>query len=558
MKRTIHNFVQGSADWKAYRATPNQFNASDAPAMLGESPYKSRDKLLHELATGIVDEVDAVTQRKFDDGHRFEQEDRPRAEEFIGQELYPATVSIDLGNFKLSSSLDGWTMCEIIIYEHKSKNKTIVEFANRNEIPLLYRIQMEQQLFCSGAEKCLFTASNGESDLDPVRLWYVSDASLRERLIAGWKQFAIDLANYVPPEIKPEAVAEEVEMLPSIDIRTNGQISVIHNLAVFEQKLTVFLSEKLIRKPQTDNDFATLALQIKAMKDAEEKLKLAGTSILAQIQAVDAAMRKRDSLGELVRQNRLMAEKLLDSEKERRKLEIINDVKSKLESHINEINSTIALANVGFSVIRLPSINADFIGAIKGKKTIKSLMESANDELARAKIEANRIAGVIDANLAKLNILAVGYDSLFADIQQLIVKELDYVEMVAKSRINEHKAKEQARIEAEAERLLSERAEQAVAPLQTAPEAPVVQSINPNVQAGTNASGGYFTAPVSNANAQVNSQAKGMTEYQRGLVKGLELALNIFSQCQKSGRPFNEAVTAFINSDSIPKMEQAA
>jgi hypothetical protein len=36
----IHNLIQGSPQWLAYRA--QHFNASDAPAMMGVSPYKSR------------------------------------------------------------------------------------------------------------------------------------------------------------------------------------------------------------------------------------------------------------------------------------------------------------------------------------------------------------------------------------------------------------------------------------------------------------------------------------------------------------------------------------
>ena len=58
--------VQGSAEWLAHRAA--NFNASDAPAMLGCSPYKSRSQLLQEMKTGLAPEIDPATQRRFDDG----------------------------------------------------------------------------------------------------------------------------------------------------------------------------------------------------------------------------------------------------------------------------------------------------------------------------------------------------------------------------------------------------------------------------------------------------------------------------------------------------------
>src|SRR5688572_971142 len=85
----IITVAQGSAEWHAHRAT--HFNASDAPAMLGCSPYTTRTALLQQKRTGVAPEVDAGTQKRFDDGHRFERLARPLAEEIIGEELFPVT-----------------------------------------------------------------------------------------------------------------------------------------------------------------------------------------------------------------------------------------------------------------------------------------------------------------------------------------------------------------------------------------------------------------------------------------------------------------------------------
>ena len=78
-----HSIIQGSPSWHAYRA--QHFNASDAPAMLGVSPYKTRTQLLHELHTGLSPEVDAATQRRFDSGHEAEA----AARQFSGAKLEP-------------------------------------------------------------------------------------------------------------------------------------------------------------------------------------------------------------------------------------------------------------------------------------------------------------------------------------------------------------------------------------------------------------------------------------------------------------------------------------
>ena len=103
-----HDLIQGSPEWLAYR--PSHDNASDAPAMMGCSSYKTRDQLIAELATGITPEVDPATQRLYDSGHRFEKLARPLAEEIIGEDLYPCTGSVE--GSRLSASFDGLTMLE--------------------------------------------------------------------------------------------------------------------------------------------------------------------------------------------------------------------------------------------------------------------------------------------------------------------------------------------------------------------------------------------------------------------------------------------------------------
>ena len=78
------NLIQGGMEWHAHRS--QHWNASDAPAMLGISPYKSRTALLDERKTGINQDIDAGTQRRFDDGHRFEALARKLAEQIIGED----------------------------------------------------------------------------------------------------------------------------------------------------------------------------------------------------------------------------------------------------------------------------------------------------------------------------------------------------------------------------------------------------------------------------------------------------------------------------------------
>jgi predicted phage-related endonuclease len=142
-----HELIQGSADWHAYRAEHN--NASDAPAMLGVSPYKSRTELLHERATGIAKDINPVTQALFNDGHRFEALSRELAESIVGEPLYPVTGSAG----KLSASFDGLTMMEHVVWEHKSLNADIRAAETVADLGLHLHVQMEQQLQAGTSSK---------------------------------------------------------------------------------------------------------------------------------------------------------------------------------------------------------------------------------------------------------------------------------------------------------------------------------------------------------------------------------------------------------------------
>ncbi len=98
----------------------------------------------------------------------------------------------------------------------------------------------------------------------------------------------------------------------------------------------------------------------------------------------------------------------------------------------------------------MPVINADFAGAIKGKRSIDTLRDAANTELARAKIEATGIADRIKANLATLA-QQTDYSALFMDTQTLVLKQPEDLAAMITARISTHEANEAARKAKEAQ-----------------------------------------------------------------------------------------------------------
>lgn len=447
-----HNLVQGSPEWKAYRA--QHFNASDAPAMMGCSPYKTRDQLLHEMHTGLAAEVSADTQRIFDNGHRFEALARPLAEGIIGQDLYPVVGS----EGRLSASFDGLTMLEEVAFEHKSLNDELrtamVDGCTGADLPMVYQVQMEQQCMVSGAGRVLFIASKwrGEDLVEERNCWYTANPQLAARITLGWEQFDRDLCGYVPPERSPVVVAAAVTALPAVSVKVEGSIAIRDNLAAFEVAARDFIENKLIRKPETDQDFADLDLQIKAMKNAEEALDAAESQMLGQISAVDAAKRMKETLHKLVRDNRLAAEKILEAEKLRRRTEIITGGNAALREHIAALNTRLGQALMP----AVPAVPADFAGAIRGKKNLDSMQSAVNSELARAKVEANAIADKIDGNLRTLRAVDTKYAHLFPDTAQIVHKAADDLAALVKARSTDFDAREAQRLEEERERIRQE------------------------------------------------------------------------------------------------------
>jgi predicted phage-related endonuclease len=119
----------------------------------GISKYVTRNELIAQAATGITREVDANTQRLFDDGHATEALARPIAEEIIGEDLYPITASLAVDGLqkRVSASYDGTTMDEKTVFEHKRLNAELAASLDAGVIPDMYHPQLEQQLLIIGA-----------------------------------------------------------------------------------------------------------------------------------------------------------------------------------------------------------------------------------------------------------------------------------------------------------------------------------------------------------------------------------------------------------------------
>lgn len=444
----IIDIPQGSALWDAHRREHR--NASDAAAMFGCSPHKSRTELLREVHSGVAAPVDAATEQRFADGHRFEAWARPLAEEIVGEDLYPLVKA----NGRLSASLDGQTLMADIDWEHKTLNDELREMLPNTGVgsatlgealPLHYRVQIAHQHYCGGAERTLFTASKWTADgklIEARHCWVARDEELIARVLAGWEQFEADLAAYKPPEAATVVVAAPLEALPSPSVSLNGSLAVVSNLDRFGLALRGFI-DRMPKEPSTDQEFADTDAACKRLKECEDRLQAAEDTALASLSDVETMRTTVATLRELARTTRLAASKLVEARKQQIRTDEVARGRDAFATHMRALAERLGGPY-------MPPIATDFPGAIKGLKTLDSLKDKIDTELARAKIEANALADRIDANLKA--IVAADAPTLFPDKGTLALKQPDDLAAVIAQRL----AAEEKRLEAERERIRAE------------------------------------------------------------------------------------------------------
>jgi putative phage-type endonuclease len=421
---------QGSPEWLAHRA--KHFNASDAPAMLGVSPHKTRRQLLSEAATGITPEVDAATQRRFNMGHRLEALARPIAEQIVGEPLYPVTGT----NGRYSASFDGLTLGGETAFEHKALNAELRTALTTDmaELPLHYRAQVEHQLLVSGADRCLFMASDFDASgalVEEHHRWIDSDPLLRERIVAGWRQFEADLAAFEPvTAAAPAPVGVAPETLPALRIEVEGTV-IASNLVAFRE--TAIAAVRAVKRDlSTDQDFADAELSVKWCREVESRIEAAKAHALAQTASIDELFRALDAITEESRRVRLDLEKRVKIRKDEIRAEIVTAAQRALAKHVAQLSAELV-------PLRMPDIRADFAAAIKGKRSIESMHDAVDSALAAARIEADGVARIMRANLAFYRERAAGKDFLFGDIAAHMIRpEAEFAEWVD-GRIERHR-----------------------------------------------------------------------------------------------------------------------
>lgn len=447
---------QGTEAWHHHRATHR--NASEAPAMMGQSSKLKRSDLVRMKASGTEQQFSQfVEDVLFERGHDVEALARPIAERFLGVELYRTTGECD-EHPHLSASFDGIDMAETLVWECKQWNEVKAAFVRAGRVPPEDYWQCVQQLVVSRAERLVYTLSDGTEERT-IHCELRLAGGDEKKLLDGWKQFDEDVSAYKPDPAAAVVIGRAPSDLPALLVSVTGAVTQ-SNLPEFKARaLEVFRSIKT--DLQTDEDFADAEQTVKFCKGIEERLGAAKQHALAQTASIDELFRAIDEISAEARSKRLTLDKAVKDRKDAVRLEIIRSGEQALREHVTVINQRLGK-------VSLPTIPANFAGVIKGMKTVASIKDAVATELARAKIEANAISEKIDANLRTLRDMATEHAFLFADAQQLVLKDNADLVATIKARIADHDAEQQRRRAAEAAR----KVQQAPSPPPTAPAAP--------------------------------------------------------------------------------------
>lgn len=235
--------------------------------------------------------------------------------------------------------------------------------------------------------------------------------------------------------------------LPDVTVQAKGEL-VLCNLDDVRPHFDRFLSEA-VTEMETDDDFAEAEQQAKLGRETAKRCKLTAKSVVDQMASVSDVVRELESYAEKFNALALQQEKAVKQQKEMRKAQAITEREKLFRDHVAALESEI-------QPIRLQVQGPDFRSAAKNQRRLSSLYSKLDTELANAKIEADEAAKDIRAKLAWLREEAEDYKFLFRDIQSMITESMPGLQAIVKQRIDEHKAEEQRKLEAERERVRAE------------------------------------------------------------------------------------------------------
>ena len=449
MTMELMDVKQGSDEWLALRLSCR--TASEAPVMMGESNFMSRNQLLALKKGWQSNPVDSFKARLYQKGHDFEDAARVHIEEDYFTDLPALVGKRVVDGIELLASFDGIEPPSgPLAWEHKSWNEALAENVRNALLTPLYYWQLEQQMLVAGIDKIVFTASDGTKD-KRVSMTYAAVPGRAQALIDGWRQFDKDLEVFELSARIESTEVQQVKTLPAINCRVESgvvisnikeAIPILRDMAQFEMSVIL----------ESDEDFEIKSELNKATKKLREKLKLGANSVQEAFASFNEFKENVAEADSILQKMQSAGEKQVNEQRVAKKLAIIS--KSQLE-YMEYLNKQLKLIK---PIQLLPSwyVQPDFKGATKNKRSVTGWQEAVDDELAKVKIEIDNIVIKIQFNLIAAAGYVKDYPLLFGDLNSIINQNSEGFIAIVRQRVNDHEAEEKRKTDALREKIREE------------------------------------------------------------------------------------------------------
>lgn len=192
---------QNTPDWLEFRRY--KIGASDAPIIMGVSPYKTVKQLYNEKITGVNSQVYHAGMQR---GHELEPQALSLLNERYKSMLIPMVIQSDINPF-LIASLDGLDEFLEMAVEIKCPNASDHELAKLGNIPPKYYPQLQHQLMVSGLKQMIYASFR---DYDLVTVVVPADREYQQELLEREKIFYGSLCKQQLDEIfEPKLVENQ-------------------------------------------------------------------------------------------------------------------------------------------------------------------------------------------------------------------------------------------------------------------------------------------------------------------------------------------------------------
>lgn len=203
---------QQTKEWLDFRL--GRVGASDAPTILGTSPYKTIWELWMEKTRQDIPRITRANNFAISRGNKWEDPVRSLYELETGYDSPPDIIVHPEYDF-IMASLDGFDKSANVILEIKCAGKEVMDMAKAGEVHEKYYPQVQQQLMCSGASENHFYVADiqkkGSTEYinDAVLVKVLPDIKFQENLLSEILKFW----DMVKQRIAPPITEKDFKML---------------------------------------------------------------------------------------------------------------------------------------------------------------------------------------------------------------------------------------------------------------------------------------------------------------------------------------------------------